>query len=106
MPVAPQSTGSAISLTGNPGFKILLSESVAIDPLQGAHLSGPGALGPSRSCLLGPRHCPHVEHLDSVAGAAGENELYHLKDHSAESGHSCFNHIGGDHFEEHSQTCY
>ena len=76
MPVAPQSTGSAISLTGNPGFKILLSESVAIDPLQGAHLSRSCGLGVDRGFLPGPCICPHLEQLDPVAGAAGENKSY------------------------------
>ena len=69
MPVAPQSTGSAISLTGNPDSSVRLVANIL---LQGAHHIGSGALGGLSACFL--CHClfPHLEHLDPVAGAAGE----------------------------------
>ena len=76
MPVAPQSTGSAISLTGKPYFEVFGSESVAIDPLQGAHLSRSCGLGVDRGFIPRPCICPHLEHLDPVAEAAGENKSY------------------------------
>ena len=56
-------------MTGNPD---LLSEFVAIDRAQGAQLCGSVVLG--SDCALLPRrhHRPHLEHLEPVAGAAGE----------------------------------
>ena len=84
MPAAPQSTGSAISFTGNPDFKMSCQNLLLhYHCSQGAHFSGPGGLGPSRSCLPGPCNCPHLEHLDPVAGAAGENKSYLWKGRSA-----------------------
>ena len=80
MPVAPQSTGSAISLTGNRLTpRLFLSEPVHTDPSQGADQRGSGGVGVDRGLL--PRPClgPHLEHLDPVAGAAGENQACHVK---------------------------
>ena len=69
MPVAPQSTESATSLTGRFVVRNLM---LHILP-QGAHLGGPVVVDGGRAFLPGSRLCPHLEHLDPVAGAAGEN---------------------------------
>ena len=52
--------------------RFIVSEFVAIDPSQGAHLCGSSGLGSDRAFLPRHHHCPHLQHLDPVAGAAGE----------------------------------
>ena len=41
---------------------------------QGAHLGGPVAVDGGRALLPGARRCPHMEHLDPMAGPAGESK--------------------------------
>ena len=73
MQVAPQSTGSATSLTGGTDFE----ERVDLSPRQGGLVSGEVFLGVGgflspRACL-----CSHLEHLEAVAEPAGRE--IHIK---------------------------
>ena len=52
--------------------RFIVSELVAIDSSQGAHFCGSVLLGSDRALLPCHHHSPHLEHLDPVAGAAGE----------------------------------
>ena len=73
MPAAPQSMGSATSLTGNPeNYCVRI---FARDPTQGAQLCGSVVLGSDPALLPRLHHRPHLEHLDPVARAAGGNKI-------------------------------
>ena len=53
--------------------RFIVSEFLATDPAQGAQLCGSVVLGSDRALLPRLHHRPHLEHLDPVVGAAGEN---------------------------------
>ena len=62
-----------MSLTGSLDFLVhFWSEFIAKYPSQGAHLSGPDGLGLDRASLPCSCFLSHLEYLDPMAGAAGE----------------------------------